>query len=85
MGQRKKSDMDIEADRQLTKQQRQEKYDPKKLQVEPGHFDFTAAFMYDEELVRHNLNAVVRPNNVQVVAPALVKPVIKKPKPNFVR
>jgi len=31
------------------------------------------------------LNSVVRPCTAQILAPPLVKPVIKKEKPNFVR
>ena len=41
-----------------------EKYDPKKLQVAPGVYDFTKAHGYDEDLTRHNLNIVNRPNTV---------------------
>ena len=60
-------------------------YDPKKLQVAPGVFDFTKAHGYDEELTRHNLNYVKRPNTAHILAPALVKEVVKKEKPDFVR
>ena len=35
--------------------------------------------------MRHNLNYVKRPESAVVVAPTLVKEVIKKEKPNFVR
>ena len=51
----------------LSKQQidnLREKYDPKKLQVAPGVYDFTKAHGYDEDLTRHNLNLVNRPNTV---------------------
>ena len=37
-------------------QQLYDRFDPKKLQVMPGVYDFTLAFGYDEDLVRHNLN-----------------------------
>ena len=60
-------------------------YDPKKLQVTPGHYDFTKAHGYDEELTRHNLNHVVRPAHIHRVVPSLIKEVIKKEKPNFVK
>ena len=62
-----------------------EKFDPKKLQVAPGWYDFTKAYGYDEELVRHNLNSVKRPDTAHILAPSLVKEVIKKEKPDFVR
>ena len=62
-----------------------EKYDPKKLQVAPGLYDFTKAYGYDEELVRHNLNYVKRPDTAHILAPSLVKEVVKKEKPDFVR
>ena len=51
----------------------------------PGQYDFTRAYGYDEDLVRHNLNHVVRPTTAQVVAPPLVKPKVKVEKPNFVK
>jgi len=41
-------------------------YDPKKLQIAPGLYDFTKAHGYDEDLVRYNLNYVKRPDNVKV-------------------
>jgi len=66
-------------------QQLYDRFDPKKLQVEPGFYDFTLAFGYNEELVRHNLNSVVRPNTAHIVAPSLIKQVVKKEKPNFVK
>ena len=62
-----------------------DRFDPKQLQVAPGLYDFTKAYGYDEELTRHNLNYVVRPNTAQILAPPLIKPVIKKEKPNFVK
>jgi hypothetical protein len=62
-----------------------DRYDPKKLQVGPGLYDFTKAHGYDEDLVRHNLNYVVRPITAHVLAPTLVKEVINKEKPDFVK
>lgn len=41
--------------------------------------------MYNEELVRHNLNSVKRPENVIIKAPELIKPVKQKEEPNFIR
>lgn len=35
--------------------------------------------------MRYNLNSVVRPNTAHVLAPTLVKQVVKKEKPNFVK
>ena len=60
-------------------------YDPKKLQVEPGVFDFTKAHGYNEDLTRYNLNYVKRPDTAHILAPTLIKEVIKKEKPDFVR
>ena len=60
-------------------------YDPKKLQVAPGVYDFTKAHNYDEDLVRYNLNYVNRPNTVEVLAPSLVKEIPIIPKPNFIK
>lgn len=68
-----------------TVQQMFDRFDPKQLQVAPGLYDFTKAYGYDEELTRHNLNYVARPNTAQILAPPLIKPVIKKEKPNFVK
>lgn len=62
-----------------------ELFDPKKLQVAPGLFDFTKAHGYDEELTRYNLNYVKRPDTAQILAPTLIKEVKKKEKPDFVR
>ena len=62
-----------------------DRFDPKKLQVAPGVYDFTKAHGYDEELTRHNLNHVKRPDTAYVLAPTLVKEVVKKEKPNFVQ
>ena len=50
----------------------------------PGVYDFTKAHGYNEELTRHNLNYVKRPETATVIAPTLVKEVIKKEKPDFV-
>ena len=50
----------------------------------PGVYDFTKAHDYDEDLVRHNLNLVKRPVTAHVIAPTLVKEIIKKEKPDFV-
>ncbi len=60
-------------------------FDPKKLQVKPGLYDFTRAHGYDEDLVRYNLNKVVRPQTAQILAPPLVKEIVKKEKPDFVK
>ena len=51
----------------------------------PGYYDFTRAHGYDEDLTRHNLNYVKRPETAIVVAPTLVKEVKKKERPNFVQ
>ena len=48
-------------------------------------FDFTRADNYDEDITRHNLNYVKRPDTATVVAPTLIKEIIKPPKPDFVR
>lgn len=63
----------------------QKVYDTKKLQIAPGVFDFTRADNYDEDITRHNLNYVKRPETATVVAPPLVKEIIKPPKPDFVK
>ena len=62
-----------------------DRFDPKKLQVRPGIFDFTKAHDYNEDLVRYNLNKVVRPVTALIKAPTLVKEIIIKEKPDFVR
>ena len=48
-------------------------------------YDFTKAHGYDEDLVRHNLNKVVRPQTANILAPPLVKEIVKKEKPDFVK
>ena len=55
------------------------------MQVAPGLYDFTKAYGYDEELTRHNLNYVKRPDTAHILAPSLKKEVVKKEKPDFVR
>ena len=62
-----------------------DRFDPKKLQIAPGVFDFTKAHGYDEDLTRHNLNHVKRPDDAQIVAPTLIKIVPKPVKPDFVK
>ena len=62
-----------------------DKFDPKKLQVAPGQYDFTKAHGYDEDLTRWNLNYVKRPDTAHIIAPTLIKVVPPKEKPDFVR
>ena len=49
-----------------------------------GAYDFTRAPGYDEEIVRHNLNKVVRPKTAVIRAPILHKSVVIKEKTNYV-
>jgi len=49
-----------------------------------GPYDFTKAPGYDEKIVRHNLNKVLRPKSAIIKAPSLNKSVIVQEKPNYV-
>jgi len=61
-------------------------YDPKEFQEgDDGPYDFTQAPGYDEEIVRHNLNQVLRPKTAVVRAPTLQKEIIIYPEPNYVQ
>ena len=63
----------------------QVEYNPKEFLNQEGHLDFSKAHMYDEELVRYNINQVKRKNSTIVAEPTAVKEVVVVEKPNFVK
>ena len=60
-------------------------YDPSRFRNENGHFDFTNAPGYDEEVVRFNINKVKHPENMVIAKPTAVKEVYVPPKSDFVQ
>lgn len=52
------------------------KYNPSNYKNAKGEFDFSKAKNYDENLVRSNLNHVVRDIDTVIVAPTLEKEIV---------
>ncbi len=51
-------------------------YNPSEYKNSRGEFDFSLAKNYDENIVRSNLNHVVRDADIVVAKPSLVKEIV---------
>lgn len=60
-------------------------YDPSRYRNKNGEYDFTTAPGYNEDVVRYNINKVLHPNGMVILAPTAQPVIVPKPKPNYVR